>query len=131
MERPKPKVFSDGVRKMKPIDTVAKEGAFIKGDMPGIDTYGDGLNDEGELVMPGSTATESGGIYMEDKGPNDLRRRNEADLADAPEASLTVAGPEDILAGDDVGVDEAEKWLRKHDKTHPKFEGGDDVRQAA
>lgn len=115
MEQPKRKNFEKAVQ---PIDGIARSGHFKEGDLPGIDTYDDGLNERGEVVMPGSTATGSGANYMEDTGPNDLRRRNEEDEMRAREGGLNVAEPDELTADPEdmyAGKDAAAEWLRQND----------------
>ena len=110
-----------------PIDILAKKGLFKTADLPGIDTFDDGLDEKGR-VKPGSTTLESGGIYMEDTGPLDLRRRasgvgegqvraDKLQIAEEPES------PEDIYSGND----KAAKWLRENDPKSRK----DDRHEAA
>lgn len=120
-------------RRRVELDKLAKKGYFKTGDEPGTDTYDDGMNEKGEVVMPGSTSTGSGGNYMEDKGPNDLRRRNEEDVARAKEGGLSVVEPDEIVADNDLyaGEDAAAKWLRENDPKFNKRKGGDDLREAA
>ncbi len=103
---------------------------FETKDSPSEDSYDDGLGEDGKMRMPGSTSTESGGTYMESKGPNDLRRReNSGDGALVeldPEVSVRdeadVEGPVGTLdeeTGDfmpeDDEEDAAAKWLREND----------------
>lgn len=156
MEQPKRRNFTENIRpienddEVRPvrvdegeIDVLAKKGHFKLGDEPGTDTYDDGLNEKGEVVMPGSTSTESGANYMEDRGPNDLRRRNEEDIARAREGGLTISkaqrqstafesatGRHDEEPHDDIlaGNDPAAKWLREND---PNYKGNDELREAA
>ena len=90
---------------------------FLAKNLPGTDTYDDGLNEKGKLVMPGSTSTEAGDIYMIDKGPNDLRHRSgdhdELGVID-PEVTITD-DPDQPFEEED---DEAAKWLKAND---PKY----------
>jgi|GEM_PF-5636177 len=133
MEQPNRRIFEGGIQ---PIDEIAKNGHFKEGDLPGTDTYDDGLNEKDKVVMPGSTSTGSGGIYMEDIGPNDLRRANEDDVARIEAAGLTVVdvarqqtqiegGRKDEEPEDDIhaGEDEAAKWLRENDPDWKKKRG--------
>ncbi|HWP61171.1 MAG TPA: hypothetical protein VN495_01065 [Candidatus Paceibacterota bacterium] len=103
------------------LDKVATEGQLIKGDLPGTDTYDDGLNANGELVMPGSTSTGSGGTYMEDRGPEDRTNRHEGESIESVmrQKGLRVieGNKEDMYSGEDA----AAKWLREND---PNWRGG-------
>ena len=88
-----------------------------RANLPGTDTYDDGLDEQNRLREPGSTSTESGGRYMEDKGPNDMRHRA-ADVAHEygivdPEVTITDS-PEQSFDDED---DDAARWLRENDPT--------------
>ena len=94
---------------------------FKLGNLPGTDTFDDGLIN-GELKMPGSTSTESGGMYMEHKGPNDLvqnldEERTKAEFEMVPGIHITDGSSLEIVS-DDVTEDAADKWLREND---PKY----------
>ena len=111
--------FEKFKKSQAPVERKPLTGAeFKEGNLPGTDTYDDGLNEKGELVMPGSTSTRSGGIYMEDTGPNDLRHR--AEDAHAVDAELTIKAGEVIDEPFDDENDEAGKWLRENDPTLKK-----------
>lgn len=90
---------------------------YRKGNLPGTDTYDDGLDEKGRLIAPGSTSTESGGTYMEDKGPMDMRRRasdhGEHEVID-PEVTISDS-PDQPFDDED---DEAAKWLKANDPTY-------------
>ena len=115
-----------------PLDELAKGGFYKKGDAPGTDTFDDGLDEKGRL-KPGSTSTGSGGNYMENSGPHDLRRRGGEDLeALAEQGGLRVVDTgetSELIAGGNIyeGNDEAAKWLRSND---PKY-GKEGLRDAA
>ncbi len=93
---------------------------FRKGNLPGTDTYDDGLDETGRLVAPGSTSTESGGTYMEDKGPMDMTRRSgsndEGYSVIDPEITVTDS-PDQAFDDED---DEAARWLRDNDPNFKK-----------
>jgi len=93
-----------------------------KGNLPGTDTYDDGLNERGELVMPGSTSTESGGNYMEHKGPNDMvRKGNEADTSELDTnqgVQVGQLGANDKILKSEMSGDAADKWLRENDPNY-------------
>lgn len=100
------------VRGDTPIDILAGQGLMKTGDMPGTDTYDDGLDEKGRVVMPGSTTTGSGGIYMEEVGPNDLRHRGEDHIsAHAEQAGLSVVHDAEA-GGDDDANDPTARMLR-------------------
>ncbi len=88
---------------------------LFRNNMPGMDTYDDGADELNQNVRPGSTVTEAGGIYNEDRGPNDLRRRQHAgeehEFID-PEVTVTDAFPDE---SDDQEGDEADRWLKEND----------------
>lgn len=86
---------------------------FRKGNLPGTDLYDDGLDHKGDLVQPGSTTSEAGGIYMEDQGPNDLVRRQEDEVTDVTRHGLGISETPDQPFGDED--DEAARWLREND----------------
>lgn len=96
---------------------------LIKDNLPGIDTYDDGQNEFGETVAPGSTSLEAGGTYMEDKGPQDMRRRDlsgqkEFEVLD-PE--VTIQDSPDPYSDKEFKGDNADKWLRENDPNYGKY----------
>lgn len=95
---------------------------FLSHNLPGTDTFDDGL-DVGELKMPGSTSTESGGMYMEHKGPNNLVYKPEdgdkAEIELHPGLNL-VESHELKDSTDDGKGDDADEWLRKNDPNYGK-----------
>ena len=107
-----------------PLDKLAKKGHFKPGDSPGIDAYDDADDgvDGGALKRPGSTALESGGTYMEDKGPNDLvHRAKSPDESLADDANLATVDKE---TPDEQKGDTADQWLRKNDPNYGKRSKG-------
>lgn len=93
---------------------------YRKGNLPGTDTFDDGLDENDTLIAPGSTSTESGGTYMEDTGPRDLKRRsadnsNELGVID-PEVTITDSPDQDFDEEDDA----AARWLRENDPNYKK-----------
>jgi hypothetical protein len=85
--------------------------SYENANLPGTDSYDDGL-DVGVLKQPGSTSTESGGTYMEHKGPNDMVHH-----AGASAAALQELDPEVRVTDDpeETRGDAADEWLKKHD----------------
>ena len=96
------------------IDTLAKQGHFKPKDLPGNDSYDDGMVDDTGTVRPGSTVNEAGGTYMEDTGPLDMRNRDVRKSGEKREGMRVV---KDLTAGNDLyaGDDAAAKWLREND----------------
>jgi hypothetical protein len=90
--------------------------SYENANLPGTDSYDDGL-DIGVLKQPGSTSTESGGTYMEHKGPNDLVHHAgvsaEALMELDPEVRVTNEPEADVNA--ETKGDAADEWLKKHD----------------
>ena len=70
---------------------------------------------------------------MEEKGPNDLRHRDEQDTEEVDSNVFSIIegkqfakeNPDEIYDGDDP----AAKWLRENDPKYKK--GNDDMREAA
>ena len=87
---------------------------YEKNDLPGTDSYDDGLNEKGRVVMPGSTSTESGGNYMEHRGPNDLvyRAGQEADALGELDPEVRITDSPDSSIEEDEN--EADRWMREH-----------------
>lgn len=91
---------------------------FREGNLPGYDTYDDGLNEEGELERLGSTVAEGAGTYMEDTGPVDdgVQRQREED----PYPDLRIKKfAEDTVERETRG-DAADEWLRENDPDYGK-----------
>ena len=123
----------EGSKRMKreddessPIDFFAKSGFFKDRNMPGTDTYDDGLNEKGRVVQPGSTSTESGGTYMEDKGPQDLvhRGRGGRNESSARQGGLRIVESDKMNVKDEAEGDEADKWLKVREEELRKKGGG-------
>ena len=107
-------------KEITPLDQVARRGHFKKGDLPGTDTYDDGMDERGR-IRPGSTTTESGGNYMEDHGPMDLLRRGSTqDDARAAQSGLNISEHPEEALDKDTENDAAAKWLREND---PELKG--------
>ena len=89
---------------------------FKRANLPGTDTFDDGLNELNQLREPGSTSTESGGRYMEDKGPNDMVRRADGGAEyEVLDPEVTISDSPDQPFDDED--DEAARWLRDNDPT--------------
>lgn len=94
-------------------------------DSPGFDGFDDGLGADGKLKSTGTNVVESGGTYMEDKGPNDLCH-HDGEMHDTimeldPEISISSAYDQEKHSRrvDQIGLgkhDAAAKWLAEFDK---------------
>jgi len=91
---------------------------FKEGNLPGTDTYDDGLDHKDRLVAPGSTSTESGGTYMEDEGPQSKRYSREDDELASVDTAVSIV--EDINRPLDDEDDAASRWLRENDPNYKR-----------